>query len=418
MKRVVPWIIAGAAAISSHANAQLSAQLLPERSSFEDVFAASNRFYPGQRLLIRVEGQVDANHRYWQDRECSWFGLKCKYVNREASNLMGVGRLPVLLNLEPVDGLTAPQHTYQGQWYGNPNAQHLPVSTNGAYDIVIEVPNAGNSVDAFGTGRTLRGVVADKYDGSAPINRGQCHNRPPTCSSGAYKVVVAVDNSRRVQLLDELLRTPRAAADIVNRQVMDPLFVQDPIVKSDIAGILFDHARQHHNGQDDDARRGYLKIISYASELDPTRADILNEIARTYIALGEFTQASAEVQKALQAAQAKYDAERPPKASTVTDLARTLSLKASIWTQERAGVVGSDLIVAVGLYRKAAGLCGKEADNASSKADKQALYACAKDHLVDAGRNLAMLRSRDNLILAEQLLTQAQDAARRSVDAK
>ncbi|RQS09153.1 hypothetical protein [Burkholderia sp. Bp8998] len=417
MRKIIFVIVALSAFQSINAYAQLSGQVLPDRTSFEDVFAATNKFYPGQRLHIVVEGQIDANHRYWQDRECSWFGLSCHYVDRESSNLMGVSRLPLLMSLEPVEVLSAPAQIYQAQWYANSGARHLPVAADGIYDFVIKIPNADTSIDAFSSATVLRAVVADRYDGDTPIDRGQCHNRPPQCSSGSYKVTVDVHNDERLRLLTELLKKKRSTGEILSRDVMDPLFVQDGHVKADIANVLFEHANAFYKGETNDVRRDYLTIVSFASGLDPTRGDMLNEIAATYIALGEFTAATADVKKALDVSKANYDKEPSPREpDTVITLAKTLGLKASIWVQERGAMVGTDLMVAVGLYREAADYCNKEAATARSAADKARLYNCAKDHLIDAGRTLAMLRTRENLILADQLLTEAQIAARNSVD--
>lgn len=412
------WLATAVLAVAApmQANAQLSAQVLPERSTFEEVFAASHKFYPGQRLQIRIDGQVDANHRYWRDRECSWFGLKCKWVDREASNFMAVDRLPLLLSLEPTTALSKPEFTNQPKWYGNAGAQHLPVAPNGVYDFTVEVTDADKSVEAFATGVALRGVVADKFDATNPINRGQCHNRPPVCSSGAYKITVSVNNQERVEFLKRLLESRRVSAEILGRRVMDPLFLQDAMAKPEIADALFVHATRFHKEGTDEARREYLAILSFASTQNPTRTDILNEIAATYIALGEFTAASASVKEGLTAAKNKFDSEQPRRASTVVDLAKALGLRAAIWAQERAGMVGTDMMVAVGLYREAAKYCLEEAVNQASAQDKLTLYGCGKDHLIDAGRQLAMLRSRDNLILAERLLSQAQEAARLAVD--
>lgn len=417
MRKLMFVLIALAACQSIDARAQLSGQVLPDRTSFEDVFAATNKFYPGQRVHIVVEGQIDANHRYWQDRECSWFGLSCHYVDRESSNLVGVNRLPLLLSLEPVEAFSAPEQVYQAQWYANSGVRHLPVAADGVYDFVIKVPDAGMSIDAFSAAAELRAVVADRYDGNTPIDRGQCHNRPPQCSSGSYKVTVVVNNDQRLRLLTELLKKRRSAGEIVSREVMDPLFIQDANVKSGIADVLFEHAKTFYKGETNDVRRDYLTIVSFASGLDPSRGDMLNEIAATYIALGEFTTATADVKKALDVSKANFDKEAPPrKPDTVITLAKTLGLKASIWVQERGAMVGTDLMVAVGLYREAAGYCNTEAATARSVTDKARLYNCAKDHLIDAGRTLAMLRTRENLVLAEQLLTEAQKAARNSVD--
>lgn len=413
---LLAMVFAFAAGVADFAHAQLTAQVLPERSSFQEVFAASHKFYPGQRLVLRVDGQIDANHRYWRDRECSWFGLKCKWVNREASNLMGVDRLPLLLSLEPVPLLVRPPHVNQPQWFRNPAAQHLAVSPNGQYDVLVEVANAGASVEAFSTAVVMRGVVADQYDASAAINRGQCHNRPPVCSSGAYKVTVVVDNRQRVQLLQQLLGSRRTSAEILSRQVMDPLFIQDALVKPAIAEELFKHARQFHKDKTDEARRQYLAILSFASSLNPSRADILNEIAATHLELGEFTAAAATIKEGLATAKARYDSENPRRAATVIDMSTAVMLKGSTWARERAGMVGTDLMVAVGLYREAAKYCSDEVQNYSAASDKQLLYSCAKDRLIDAGRTVAMLRSRDSLMLAEQLLTDAQNAARLAVD--
>ena len=79
-------------------------------------------------------------------------------------------------------------------------------------------------------------------------------------------------------------------------------------------------------------------------------------------------------------------------------------------------MLGTDLMVAVGLYREASDYCSAGAATVTASADKESLYSCAKDHLIDAARTLAMLRTRDNLIFAEQLLTEAQSAARKAVD--
>jgi hypothetical protein len=199
---------------------------------------------------------------------------------------------------------------------------------------------------------------------------------------------------------------------------MDPLFVQDSAVKPGIAEALFQHAKTFHKGEDSESRRNFLMVLSYASGLDPSRADLLNEIAATYIALGEFTSASAAVKQGLDTAKVAFDKETPPRnANVVTELSRALGLRASIWIQERGATVATDLMVAVGLYREAAGYCANDAPGATSATDKEALWSCAKDRFVDAGRTLAMLRTRENLILAEQLLTEAQLAARRAVDA-
>lgn len=417
-------LLAAAAALlvasPSASLAQITGQVSVERSAFEDAFAASARFSPGQRLLIRVDGSIDANHRYWQDRECSWFGLKCNYVNREASNLMGVDRLPLLLVLEPPGKLAAPAHTYQAEWFNIPTAgvSHLLIAATGRYDVRIGAAGADESVEAFSADATLRAMVADKFDASTPVQRGQCHNRPPVCSSGVYKVTVDVDNTERLALLRKLLEKPRGASEITNRRVMDPLFVQDARVKAGIADALLTHARKFHAASNEEARRDYLRILSFASALDPSSTPILNEITSTYLALGEFAAAAAGAKTAYETAKATFDKETPPrKASVIADLSRALSNRASIWAQERAGVVGADLMIAVNLYRESAGYCMAEAPKAITPADKTRLYACAKDRLVDAGRTLAKLRTRENLILAEQLLNEAQNAARLAVDA-
>lgn len=399
------------------ASAQLSAQILPDKSSFEEVFAASHRFFPGQRLRIRVDGQVDANHRYWQDRECSWFGLKCKYVNREASNLLGVDRLPLLFALDPNEGLTKPEHVNQAEWYGNPSVKHFRVAQSGTYDFVLEIPNSDSSVDAFSTGTTLRAVVADKYDKAVAINRGQCHNRPPQCSSGAFKVTVEVSNEARIDHLKALLKKRRSAADIINRKVLDPLFVQDPGAKAQIATALFDHANEWHKEATDEGRRSYLAFASQASGLDPSRADILNAIAGTYIALGEFTEATKSIDASLAVAEKQYSGPGSTTPDVVLTLSEAKGMKASIWAQQRAGVVATDLMVSVSLYRESAKYCFAEAELPTvAPINKQKLFTCAKDRLIDAGRTLAMLRSRENLILAERILSDAQVAAKRAVD--
>ena len=214
--------------VSLGAEAQIVGQVPAERAAFDDVFASSARFYPGQRVRIRVEGAIDANHRYWQERECSWFGLKCKYVNRESSNLLGPDRLPLLLALYPLGSAPEPAHTLQAEWFNAPSTDrsHLPMAPSGSYDVTVRQPEAGVSVDAFASGVMLKAMVADKHDASTPIDRGQCHNRPPVCSSGVYKVTVVVENSERLALLRQLLQEPRTASQILDRRVLDPLFVQ------------------------------------------------------------------------------------------------------------------------------------------------------------------------------------------------
>lgn len=410
----------GFALLSLGAGAQITGQVPAERAAFDDVFASSARFYPGQRVNIRVEGAIDANHRYWQERECSWFGLKCKYVNRESSNLLGPDRLPLLLAFHPNGSALEPEHTVQPEWFNVPSEDrsHFPIALSGSYDVTVRQPEAGTSVEAFASGVTLKAMVADKYDASAPIDRGQCHNRPPVCSSGVYKVTVVVDNSERLMLLRQLLQEPRTPSQLLARRVLDPLFVQDEAAKVDIAEALLAHAKAHHSQATDDARRGFLSILTAAGELHPKRAEIFTLMAATYVSLGEFTAASADIQKGFESAKEAFDKEPSPKrASVVTDLAQALSVRASIWIQERAEVVGTDLIIAVNLHRESAKYCSDAAATAAA-ADKAVLWSCAKDRLVDAGRTLAKLGTRDNLRAAEQMLSQAQDAARKAVDAQ
>ncbi len=420
MKAVLHTCVSAALVLAtgaSQAQVVLTGQVSSERSAFEDVFAATNRFHHGQRLQIMVSGQIDANHRYWQDRQCSWFGLRCRYVNREASNLMGPDRLPALLLLEPPDALEEPAHTYQSAWLGTPGVSHLTASLNGQYDVTLKVKDAEKSLSAFLAATQLRAVVADKDDQAVPINRNQCHNRPPVCSSGVYTVTITVDNKQRLASLKEILKVARNASEVVDIKSRDPLFVRDQEVRPSIADVLFKHTMEFHAKGGSEARRDHLKILAFATEMDPTRADILTEMAQTYIDLGEFASATATIKVGLEAAEQAYANEAPPhSAKSVTELSRLVGLRASIWVQERASIVGTDLMVAVGLYRKAAGYCLENAASASP-ADKKVLYSCGKDRLLDAGRTVAMLRTRDNLILAESLLTQAQEAARRAVDA-
>ncbi len=420
MKLARYCVALGSALLSLGAGAQISGQVPAERAAFDDVFASSARFYPGQRVRIRVEGAIDANHRYWEERECSWFGLKCKYVNRESSNLLGPDRLPLLLAFHPLGSAPEPAHTLQGEWFNAPSADrsHLPIALSGSYDVTIRQPGAGASVDAFASGVTLKAMVADKHDASAPIDRGQCHNRPPVCSSGVYKVTVVVENSERLALLRQLLQEPRTPSQVLDRQVLDPLFVQDEAAKVDIAEALLAHAEAHHAQANDDARRSFLRILSAAGELNPKRAKIFTLMAATYVSLGEFTAATADIQKGFESAKEAFEKEPSPKrASVVTDLARALSVRASIWIKERAEVVGTDLIIAANLHRESAKYCSDAAPTATG-AEKAALWSCAKDRLVDAGRTLAKLGTRDNLRAAEQMLSQAQDAARNAVDAQ
>jgi hypothetical protein len=408
------------ALLSLAAAAQINGQVPAERATFDDVFASSARFYPGQRVRIRVDGAIDANHRYWKERECSWFGLKCKYVNRESSNLLGPDRLPLLLAFHPLGSVLEPAHAQQTEWFNaaSTDRSHLPIAPSGSYDVTVRQPGAGTSVDAFTSSVTLKAMVADKYDASAAIDRGQCHNRPPVCSSGVYKVSVAVENSERLALLRQLLQDPRTPAQILDIRVLDPLFVQDDAVKVGIADALLAHAKAHHAQATENARRGFIRILTAAAELDPKRAEIFTLMAATYVSLGEFTAARADIQKGYESAKEAFDKEPlPRRASVVIDLAQALSVRASIWIQERAEVVGTDLIIAVNLHRESAQYCSDAAPTASAT-DKAALWSCAKDRLVDAGRTLAKLGTRDNLRGAEQMLSQAQDAARSAVDAQ
>lgn len=408
------------------------------RTSFDDVFAGLPKFYPGQKVTIRIKGTVDPNHRYWESRECNWFGLNCWYEKREASNFMDANRLPVALRLVPSEKLTDPVHVNDVDRMLNNAAHHLPIPADATkYEFTIDAPNSDTDFEAFATGFTLQAMIADKYDKSISISRSQCHNRPATCSTGAYTVEVGdIDNSIRLGYLQGLLDPSkdkrRTAAELKASGVLDPFFIEDKdpknnssnqdSVKKAISKALFEHAKHFHRKdleKDKPDKTDFLDIAAIALSLGPDKQEsvaIQNDIAWAYLKLGNVFAASQQLQDSLRIAKANYD--NPKNRQTVatyTDYAQALRLRASIWMQERVGMYGADMTVAVSLYQQAATICADAAPNLASKDGRFELYKCAYEALVDASRTLSVLRTREHLEMAEAMLIRAIGYAKKAV---
>lgn len=386
-----------------------------DEPEFARVFE-TQRFYPGQKVSILVRGSIDANHSYWDDRVCSWFGLKCWYEPRESSTIVDTRTFPVLVAVKDANGQepAGPAQIATPSFTDRPDKSlSIALTTPQQFVVPLEIVNADGEPGAFGRYIEFSARIADRGNGGAALYRNRCEGRPSHCGGGSYRItVVDVDNSARVASLRRLLTQKRSPSSIIPVLKQDVLLTNDPTVghRALLARLLFEQAQ---NFWGEDVQPEKLEYLEYAVELDRSSAtaDISNELAKTHLASGNVALAKIENEKTFQVVQKEYEEASTGNRLTdaiITNYYNALRVAAQIGTVERAAIQSSDLIRAVGVYIVAADVAQKGSSLSSITKEVRRKFArWSYEAYVDASRLLMMMRTPENLAQAEKLLDEA-----------
>lgn len=387
-----------------------------------DLFPTT-KIYSGQKIRLQISGQIDVNHRYWEERKCNWFGAHCWYEDREAPSWYSTDTFPVVFRLVgPNDSnlLSSPVQTSDNSLAGG-TERHIGITGDqlqSPQTIVIDVrtTSASKDINSFGTGTTLLGKIVDVSTGGVTMNLATCAGRNP-CSAGSYRVrLVDIDNSNRIADLRTILGSANPPDPGAILPALDTLFTRDPAVRQKIAQVLFEHAKKRYQADQDAGSADLIQFLEFAAQLDVQKGvnEIGNALATAYLKSGNVAQAKATAQ-ANNPILARQFNDNPSDTTARTNYLQNIRLIAATQVRERSGLYTSDLIKAVSLYIQASALGEKGGDDQSKPAEvRRELYTLGYESLVDAMRTLMMARTLDNIIRAETLSDRAIVIAKRA----
>jgi tetratricopeptide (TPR) repeat protein len=403
--------------------------LAPLPREFGSALANSTlKFYPGEHIIFTVTEQVDANHRYWQERPCDWFGLHCWYEQHNASNYVGPERLPLEMRFVANDKTTPPTP-----------AHNIPVPDPGSGALIAAFQVATRTLDTTiepdvwswenaRKGYSLLGRLTGRLDHAADatptyqntLNRTGCKSPPSegTCSDGYFRLTVdSIDVSERLdQLAKFLVAAKRDSSTLVSADFMDQSI---RVVKPDRAATeLWQHVMKRYPTFSDAEKE---LVLRFALELNESDDTIRNDLTALLINRGDIGQAKEQSEKTLKGAIAKYEAENPHQIETVCTYGFAHTNSAKIWLKDRVGTQPSDIGVAAQMYERAITAYKEVADGDCT--DKTFVPAPGQtvprdtvrtrllNALVDKARVLGLLRTRQSLLSAAEALEKARDEA-------
>lgn len=408
-----------------------------EERSFRLVFGG-HRFFPGQKITIKVRQTIDAHHEYWEVRECSWFGAKCWYEPRESATIVNTSTFPVLLSVKDMQGkeLSSLDQTIDQAVSDSP-VRHVPLppkwEADQEFPLALEIQDSDREWKIFGAPIQVFARIADRGAGKMPLHYNSCDGRPRHCGRGSYRItVLKIDNTERMKKLEVLLQSQLPPSTVISTLKQDRFLVSDPDhnFRKQLARLLFNQSQLHSNA---DAQQEYLQ---FALEVDRSLAsvDISNALSKAYLDSGNIQSAKVENEKTFQVISGEYASAKSAGALTiklVSEYYKALKTAARIGSVERGGIYSGDLIKATGVYIEASriadegrcllGVGRKDQDNCLPPADQgkrkewNLLTQMAYEARVDASRLLMMMRSHENMVQAERLLGDAVTLAQQLV---
>ncbi|RWM14905.1 MAG: hypothetical protein EOR73_25485 [Mesorhizobium sp.] len=379
--------------------------------SLRPVFLDDLKFYPGTKVIFRIDFRVDVMRRMYEDRECFtelFGGVWCEYIKRSAGSGIQQDAAPLILDLfeagQQGGPMAAPVKTIPSRIGANTDpfdaSTHLPAGAN-EFSILLDDADIQG---AFTRGYTLRGRVAAKYksgDAYPDIVRRPCdpHRNGEHCSQGEYVVdIVGIDTSAREKMLERYLARKRSYSEISGPDVIDRFMrseVSDRTIKPrqrvDLAArLLVQHAREHHRTDSGIKNEDLRQILEYAVSLDQENVDARNDLVRYHIDAGNLAQAKERGAENLKKFSEDYDTGKKDK-DTLRGLAQSLRNGGQIMLKDRAAVDLADVEAANGFFEKALAIwaeyeLGGHPVDAAEREEIAQLY-------VDQARVLGLIRT-------------------------
>jgi tetratricopeptide (TPR) repeat protein len=386
------------------------------------------KFYPGEHIIISITEQVDANHRFWQERPCDWFGLHCWYEQHNASNYVGPERLPLEMRFVANDKTTPPAPVHDLPVPDPGSGAPIATFQVAARTLEVTIEPDDWSWENSRKGYALLGRLSGRLDHAADatatfqnaLNRTGCKSPPSqgTCSDGYFRLTVdSVDVSERLEKIKQFLKEKkRDSSNLVSADLIDQnIRVVEPAVA---AKELADHVERFKPSYSATERE---LVLRFALELDQSNNDIRNKLTELLINRGDIGQAKEQSEKTLKGAIANYEAEKPHQVATVCTYGFAHTNSAKIWLKDRVGTQPSDIGVAAQMYEKAinAYLELADADCTDPKytpapgqtVERDTVRKRILNALVDKARVLGLLRTRQSLLSAAEALEKAHDEA-------
>ena len=366
------------------------------------------KLFPGQTVKIIVKETIDSEHRYWEDRVCSWFGLKCWYELRESAAMHGPDVFPVLLTVSNTGAeQVLPELTLDSAISQRPG-NHLPITQRRnpqELTLTLDVKGSGERLEAYASPFKIAARIADKSPGLV-LHRNACVGRPTVCGGGSYRIYIAgIDNAIRVEHLTKLLGSRLPPASLIAAISNDRMLLEDMDRRIDLVTKLFEYAQEFH-GEKEVAE--FIEVLEFAVTLDSSTkvGAIPTALAQAYLKTGNVAQAKVHGNASFATIKEGYEKDKRSPEMT-ENYYNALGVIAQIAVQERSALYSTDLAKAVSLYIEASSVAGGMA-NVATKADvKRKFQKFSYEALYDAARVLMMMRTADNMGQAEALLIRA-----------
>lgn len=394
------------------------------------------RVFPGQKIKLILSGSMDVDHHYYRVRRCKYFGLKCWWENRDRANFVGITGLGIELSLsgDTTDVSTKPKIT-NGVVYSDKGHERI--------DLTV-LSKSGQETTTFQQGLTLKGYIPNPMPKvGTEFHRRECRGRPRYCSAGSINVSVgSVDSTKRVNYLKGFIKDNLNSIDVntlTSSNVLDRLTTSrelnpggDAHINKLVSAI---HAEIYPliGSNPTSSRAGrYIDMAKHLQNgLNPTDKILISQISNgmttAMLQRGDWGQALANSEVALEQAQDQFD-ENSPTISSTCNYMTALKNAAIGWRERNARNSSEDISVAVSFLEQAIGIGDKQlaqmtdADSlqecgvTGQAGGKRAMLGLLSSISTDAARMMNLVRGEFGLARAESFLLKAICYEAKSID--
>ena len=292
--------------------------------------------YPGEAITVVPSGSANVNQHNYEKRRCKYFGMKCWYEKRSRTKIRGADQFEIEIGLFDERG--------------NRSGDLIVIPKGGS--VTLGNPLGGS----FSQPLHIRTYISTYNTGK--IDRRSCRRRPDYCSSGELRLSITTNADDRLNALAERLDGFTAnsvpSLQLMSRNFIDPILLENPSRKLQIQTLLADHLPEWIKKASRASQAPLVDLIEYALPLTPDEKNRTILIDARMAALGNSGNYDQLEVAAAQAVQERSAACKPGECTVkaAEELVTALKNLATAKTEGSARNRLSDITASVAMLQK------------------------------------------------------------------